>query len=578
LFRFAKEFCNVARPVGAARNQLPDLLRGWFGPTAGQPGRALEVRFTAAPDGLWVEPLQSNVVAFPSLTAVVAYPDLRAAAGHALEAAEMPSAERVMLPLAGGDPALFAVRVAGTSMDGGASPLHDGDWAVLRFARGMPADALANRVVLVQAPGLAGTRFQLKRLVRVGEGWQFRSDNPAGPNFDATEDAVVLARLDRAVRPEDLAPAPGTVLTVDELALRFGVGSMSPETGRYGGHLFLFLGEKGLLEAPDCVRLTVPDRRPGETAYVLARLDGDLRYLGVGRWREDASRWSIPEVDFATWRLLGEGRSASRSLPDGCLGRAQAVVDAILALPEAERWVENAGTRARVLGPAARGGVRIDGGEGGFAERTVSLTDLAWVVAAEGSGGVLDADRVNRVRYLDGTPPGSTRYIDTPWALAIWRIGAQLAPKRWTSGPRRVRRGGAEVDATFSVEEAGGRISVIVEARGGTAGGEEARNTDYREGLGLILERLGRAGCRIVDAQVDSLRTRDLPVDERRIPMDGYPLVVTAPEELARALMRAQATVGREPGARGAGNSTRRIRLLLDGSAGGVEVTRVLEE
>jgi hypothetical protein len=28
-FRFAKEFCNVARPAGTPRNQLPDLLRGW---------------------------------------------------------------------------------------------------------------------------------------------------------------------------------------------------------------------------------------------------------------------------------------------------------------------------------------------------------------------------------------------------------------------------------------------------------------------------------------------------------------------------------------------------------------------
>jgi hypothetical protein len=30
----------------------------------------------------------------------------------------------------------------------------------------------------------------------------------------------------------------------------------------------------------------------------------------------------------------------------------------------------------------AKGGFRIDGGEGGFVERTVSTTDVAWVVAA----------------------------------------------------------------------------------------------------------------------------------------------------------------------------------------------------
>jgi len=31
-FRFAREYCNVARPAGVERNQLPDLLRRWFGP------------------------------------------------------------------------------------------------------------------------------------------------------------------------------------------------------------------------------------------------------------------------------------------------------------------------------------------------------------------------------------------------------------------------------------------------------------------------------------------------------------------------------------------------------------------
>jgi hypothetical protein len=50
-FRFAKEFCNVARPAGRQRNELPDLLRRWFGPRAGQPGTAFEVRFHASPDG-----------------------------------------------------------------------------------------------------------------------------------------------------------------------------------------------------------------------------------------------------------------------------------------------------------------------------------------------------------------------------------------------------------------------------------------------------------------------------------------------------------------------------------------------
>ena len=77
------------------------------------------------------------------------------------------------------------------------------------------------------------------------------------------------------------------------------------------------------------------------------------------------------------------------------------------------------------MGAAARGGIRVDGGPGGFAERTVSLIDLAWVVVAAddvaANGGVLDEPRVNRLRYLEGVPRISTRWIDTGWAIAGWQ-------------------------------------------------------------------------------------------------------------------------------------------------------------
>jgi superfamily II DNA or RNA helicase len=117
-FRFAKEYCNVARPAGTQRNQLPDLLRGWFGPRAGQPGTAFLVRFHASPDGLWAEPVQAAVIDIATRRQVIAYPDLRAAAGHAMESIEPPSEDLVSLPLDEASADLFAVRVAGTSMDG----------------------------------------------------------------------------------------------------------------------------------------------------------------------------------------------------------------------------------------------------------------------------------------------------------------------------------------------------------------------------------------------------------------------------------------------------------------------------
>ena len=76
-----------------------------------------------------------------------------------------------------------------------------------------------------------------------------------------------------------------------------------------------------------------------------------------------------------------------------------------------------------MVGRSTTGGIRIDGGPGGFAERTVSLTDLAWALQARAqaleTGGLVDEARVNRLRYLDGTPKGSTRWIDTGWALVL---------------------------------------------------------------------------------------------------------------------------------------------------------------
>ncbi|HEY0480730.1 MAG TPA: helicase-related protein [Kofleriaceae bacterium] len=127
----------------------------------------------------------------------------------------------------------------------------------------------------------------------------------------------------------------------------------------------------------------------------------------------------------ATWRAWGKGRDVSRRLPDGAIDKAKAAVAELLARPEPDRWLLRGNRRARIVGSAPGGGLRIDGGPGGFVERTVSLTDLAWVIQAAAdvasTGGLLDEARVNKLRYLEGTPKGSTRWIDTGWAIAAWQ-------------------------------------------------------------------------------------------------------------------------------------------------------------
>jgi hypothetical protein len=419
-FRFAKVAVNVAHPVGRDRNELPDLLRRWFGPQAGHPGTDSRVRFRPSPDGWWIEPLGEVIALATERGRFVCYPSLKAAAGVKSAGDLDPIAGEVLLPGPLSDKQ-FAVRVSGRSMDGGVNPLRDGDWAIFEWARGLGVGAVEGKVALVGVGAEEeGPEFFIKRVAREGAGFVLRSDNPEVEPRPATN-AVVYARFVRAVRPEALAPVEGEV--VSDVQAAFGLSA--PPAGqvtRIDGHLFLLAEGRDILDAPD--RWSVrTDRRPGETAYVLARADADApwRYLGVGRWQSEESAWSFPAPPVAVWRSLSSGRSASRTLAPSALARAARVAED--ASERLDVWIERGVQRGRVVGRAARGGLRVDGGEGGFAERTVSLVDLGWVLVAADdvrlNGGVLDEARVNKLRYLDGTPKEATRWIDTGWALAV---------------------------------------------------------------------------------------------------------------------------------------------------------------
>jgi hypothetical protein len=82
-FRFVKVACNVAHRAGSPRNELPDLLRTWFGVAAGKPGTAFHVRFWRSPDGLSVEPERNEAQSVTPAPRgmLLAFPTLRAAAG-----------------------------------------------------------------------------------------------------------------------------------------------------------------------------------------------------------------------------------------------------------------------------------------------------------------------------------------------------------------------------------------------------------------------------------------------------------------------------------------------------------------
>lgn len=135
---------------------------------------------------------------------------------------------------------------------------------------------------------------------------------------------------------------------------------------------------------------------------------------------------------------------------------------------------------------------------------------------------------------------------------------------------------GAEIDATFSVEiQQDGSPSIVFESRSGRAGQGAGRNTDYKRGLRLILDRLLVSGFTINAIFLDTTVTRGMGMteDERRIPIDphSYPILPTHCDltaDLAAALGRGMAPIASRRQRNSSGDQTRRIRMDVTPSQG----------
>jgi hypothetical protein len=130
----------------------------------------------------------------------------------------------------------------------------------------------------------------------------------------------------------------------------------------------------------------------------------------------------------------------------------------------------------------------------------------------------------------------------------------------------KVALGRRQLDATFSVDVRDGIATVTFDSRSGKRGSSTARNTDYELGLEVLLDRLAA-----LDATVTQIRLHPANGEEgSRLRPAGYsfPLAlrdVSDTRHLRRALSRAQQETDREPGAKGSGNPTKRIRIYLGG-------------
>ena len=128
---------------------------------------------------------------------------------------------------------------------------------------------------------------------------------------------------------------------------------------------------------------------------------------------------------------------------------------------------------------------------------------------------------------------------------------------------------GKQLDAVYHVESDGVQLALIMESRGGggTRDGRPGRNSDYNDALELLLERLARLDATLLDALVDSGKTRRLgtPADQRKLIRAPVRLRdVHSVHELRLEMGRAQQRVAQAPDAPKGGNATKRIRLILD--------------
>lgn len=136
----------------------------------------------------------------------------------------------------------------------------------------------------------------------------------------------------------------------------------------------------------------------------------------------------------------------------------------------------------------------------------------------------------------------------------LWDRGFEIATK-----PSRV----GLLDATFCAVRSADQTFLVVESGGG------GRNSDYAAGLEALLDGLAELDAIIVDVWIDSVSTRRLPPEDRRLlPAERVlPLrlrEVDSIHGLRLALTSAASRTARADDAKGSGNPNKRLRIEVD--------------
>jgi superfamily II DNA or RNA helicase len=135
------------------------------------------------------------------------FPDLPIACGH-FRTGRAETEDHVRLKPGHGrlDPERhFVARAVGDSMDGGRSPIRDGDFLLLEWFGSERAGSITGSTMVVERQDSAGDDQYLLRVVRKTRdgGYILEANNPDYPDLEADQGMRTLARLREVLSPED---------------------------------------------------------------------------------------------------------------------------------------------------------------------------------------------------------------------------------------------------------------------------------------------------------------------------------------------------------------------------------------
>jgi len=230
--RFVKIALNVATCPGKPGNALHELLRRWFGPSAGLPGTSHRVRLELVGDEWVLSPVDRLAENATDGKVVPLFASFDVACG-AFDQVD-PNAQRSGWLELVNTPDVdlrrcFVAFARGDSMDGGPDPIKHGDPLLFEWVSGRSAaDLLGQRVLVAQQTGQRSAGV-LKLLDRTDDRYVLRSSNPDSPDIEAEGSMRVVARLVRPLEQAEVNPwadAVGQKRRRLEIAAMYGVPGM----------------------------------------------------------------------------------------------------------------------------------------------------------------------------------------------------------------------------------------------------------------------------------------------------------------------------------------------------------------